>query len=146
MANFTNNTTQLQNLLAKVNALPEAGSGGGASGGSVDTCTVTIITELKAMSGVIPNGIIPIIDDAGELNYINIDDVDSSTDRIDAANSVTTYTIENVSNPSFLSLNDSQWCDGTTELSGAVQLVLFDDYTYTYHFKISGDCTIRFKV
>ena len=24
MANFTNNTTQLQNLLAKVNALPEA--------------------------------------------------------------------------------------------------------------------------
>lgn len=29
MANFTNNTTQLQNLLEKVNALPEAGSEGG---------------------------------------------------------------------------------------------------------------------
>ena len=40
MANFTNNTTQLQSLLEKVNALPDAGSGG-----SVETCTVTFNLE-----------------------------------------------------------------------------------------------------
>lgn len=35
---LTSNTTSLQDILAAVNALPDAGSGGGAS---VETCTVT---------------------------------------------------------------------------------------------------------
>lgn len=40
MANFTNNTTQLQNLLVKVNELPEAGSGGSTA--APENCTVTL--------------------------------------------------------------------------------------------------------
>lgn len=35
---LTSNTTSLQDILAAVNALPEAGSGGGSS---METCTVT---------------------------------------------------------------------------------------------------------
>lgn len=42
MSNLSKNTTDLQAILAAVNALPEAGSGGGAS---VETCTVTISVE-----------------------------------------------------------------------------------------------------
>ena len=48
MANFTNNTTQLQNLLAKVNALPEAGSGGGSlETGTLPTFTSYVVTHDK---------------------------------------------------------------------------------------------------
>lgn len=42
MANFTDNTTQLQSLLEKVNALPEAGSGG-SGGVAVKTCKLESI-------------------------------------------------------------------------------------------------------
>lgn len=38
MSQLNNNTTALQEILATVNALPEAGG----SGGSVETCTVTL--------------------------------------------------------------------------------------------------------
>lgn len=40
MSQLTNNTTNLQAILDAVNALPEAGSGGG--GASVETCSVTL--------------------------------------------------------------------------------------------------------
>lgn len=43
MSNLNNNTTQLESLLVKINALPDADSGGG----SVETCTVTV-----SMSGL----------------------------------------------------------------------------------------------
>ena len=58
MANFTDNTTQLQNLLAKVNALPEAGSGGG----SVETCTVTISMDSNpgSLLGINESGVFDI--------------------------------------------------------------------------------------
>ena len=39
---LNSNTTGLEEILASVNALPDAGSGGG--GGSVETCTVTFST------------------------------------------------------------------------------------------------------
>ena len=45
---LTSNNTELQNILAAVNALPEAGSGGGSSGGGVETCTVTLMGEYPA--------------------------------------------------------------------------------------------------
>lgn len=38
---LSGNTEKLNELLSKINALPEAGSGGG-SGGGVETCTVVI--------------------------------------------------------------------------------------------------------
>ena len=41
MANLTSNTASLQEILAKVNALPEAGGGGGPSGGGTATVTIT---------------------------------------------------------------------------------------------------------
>ena len=54
MANFTNNTTQLQNLLEKVNALPEAGSGGGSSGGGdAGMCTVEFLANAPAPSSTV---------------------------------------------------------------------------------------------
>ena len=40
MSQLTTNTSSLQAILATVNALPEAGSGGGSGGG---TCTVEIL-------------------------------------------------------------------------------------------------------
>lgn len=43
MSQLDTNTTNLQSILETINALPEAGSGGG--GGSVETCTVTAIKE-----------------------------------------------------------------------------------------------------
>ena len=46
MVNFMNNTTQLQNLLEKVNALPKAGSGGG-----VETCSIRIICNTSDIYG-----------------------------------------------------------------------------------------------
>lgn len=36
---LTSNNTELQNILATINALPEAG---GPSGGAIETCTVTL--------------------------------------------------------------------------------------------------------
>ena len=36
------NNTDLQSILNTINNLPEAGSGGGSSGGNIETCTVTI--------------------------------------------------------------------------------------------------------
>lgn len=47
MANFTNNTTQLQNLLAKVNALPNAGGGGGDST-TPETHTIVVVNNTMA--------------------------------------------------------------------------------------------------
>lgn len=44
---LTQNNTDLQAILATVNALPEAGGGGG---GAVETCTVEIVAEVPAMS------------------------------------------------------------------------------------------------
>lgn len=38
---LSGNTEKINELLSKINALPEAGSGGG-SGGGVETCTVTV--------------------------------------------------------------------------------------------------------
>ena len=52
---LSGNTEKINELLSKINALPEAGSGGGSSGGaSVETCTVVInstspITNVVAM-------------------------------------------------------------------------------------------------
>lgn len=43
MSQLDANTTNLQSILDAINALPEAGIGGG--GGSVETCTVTITQE-----------------------------------------------------------------------------------------------------
>lgn len=45
MSNLNNNTTQLEALLAKVNALPDAGSGGGGSSGGTVTVLVSGIPE-----------------------------------------------------------------------------------------------------
>ena len=39
-----NNTSELRNILTAVNALPEAGEGGG----NVETCTVTIVDSIQA--------------------------------------------------------------------------------------------------
>ena len=46
---LTTNNTSLQEILAKVNALPEAGSG---SGGGVETCVVTPIYLSKASAKI----------------------------------------------------------------------------------------------
>lgn len=40
---LSGNTAKINELISKINALPEAGSGGG-SGGGVETCTVTVRT------------------------------------------------------------------------------------------------------
>lgn len=39
------NNTNLQALIDKANSLPDADSGGGSGGGSVETCTVRIIAD-----------------------------------------------------------------------------------------------------
>lgn len=55
---ISTNTTDLQALLEKINALPEAGSG---SGGSVETCDVTITNysemSLEIIATVVDNGV-----------------------------------------------------------------------------------------
>lgn len=68
MSNLNNNTIQLEALLAKVKALPEAGSGSG--GMSTETCTLNISTawgteffRLYWVSG---------INDTGEYIYSSI--------------------------------------------------------------------------
>lgn len=45
MSQLTQNTTDLDALIAKANALPDAGSGGGSGGGAVETCTVEITAD-----------------------------------------------------------------------------------------------------
>ena len=45
---LSGNTAKINELLSKINALPEAGSGGG-SGGGVETCTVTVTSAKYAM-------------------------------------------------------------------------------------------------
>lgn len=42
MSVLENNSTKMADILAAVNALPDAGSGGGGGSGSVETCTVQI--------------------------------------------------------------------------------------------------------
>ena len=45
MANLTSNTASLQEILAKVNALPEAGGGGSSGGGNTGASTVIMTVE-----------------------------------------------------------------------------------------------------
>lgn len=45
MTKLNQNTASLQEILAAINNLPDAGSGGG---GAVDTCTVTVSTNVNA--------------------------------------------------------------------------------------------------
>lgn len=50
MSKLTTNTTDLQAILDKVNALPDAGSGGGAS---VETCSVRVSPDTDATVNMI---------------------------------------------------------------------------------------------
>lgn len=49
MSNLTNNTAELRDILAAVNALPDAGSGG-----NVETCTVTINIVQSSLQSFCP--------------------------------------------------------------------------------------------
>jgi hypothetical protein len=78
MSNLNNNTVQLEALLAKVNALPEAGGGGGSGGGSAETCTVTLNVFDDNGSG----GYLYYTDGNGELIASHIDAFGTYNDSI----------------------------------------------------------------
>lgn len=63
MSQLETNTTDLQAILAQVNALPDAGSGGGG----VETCTVTISTTESSCKGTVTT---TTINDAGEITVV----------------------------------------------------------------------------
>ena len=67
---LTDNTTNLNEVLTKVRALPEVGSGGSGGGVSVDTCTVNIVLEVGTLRAYavsrLENGVIS-VENAGSL-------------------------------------------------------------------------------
>lgn len=88
MSQLTTNTTSLQAILDAVNALPEAGSGGGAS---VETCTVNInftssgSPDIFAVEGVTTtNGTLDVLDveftpSAGDTSVFTVEGVVKGT-------------------------------------------------------------------
>ncbi len=91
--------TQLQGLIDKANALPDAGSGGSGGGASVETCTVTIqFTSSGDPANVTISGV-QYID--GHISPLAIDDYDSNR----TTGVTSPYVIENVVKNSTLSIS-----------------------------------------
>lgn len=89
---LTSHNTQLQGLIDKANALPDAGGSGG--GGSVETCTVTI----DCINGNIAHIAATIVENGVETIYTRMSNIDSDSEY-------PPYTIYNVKCGSAIILN-----------------------------------------
>lgn len=68
---LSGNTEKINELLSKINALPEAGSGGG-SGGGVETCTVTLSLGSGFNSYQSSEAFISVVNEDGTYESITI--------------------------------------------------------------------------
>ncbi|MBE5800050.1 MAG: hypothetical protein E7321_08900 [Clostridiales bacterium] len=141
---ITTNNTSLQEILAKVNALPEAG-GGGSSGGGVETCTVTFVYEEVYGSGTIIDGAIPVIKSDGSLGHVILSELDAKSERIPNVTNGYRYTIvvENVPTPSVVCVIDTNFGGNLGPCTGNAQQLYLSSYQDYCAYMVTGDCTIK---
>ena len=111
---LSGNTEKINELISKINALPEAGSGGG-SGGGVETCTVTVSSKnaISRLYATVYTG--------GAFDVFEGSDAEDS------------YTVDNVVNGSvivFRSGSSSVSLENATLLGSVLQDELSMTYAY----------------
>lgn len=128
MSQLTNNTTTLQTILDTINALPEAGGGGG-----VDTGTIVGVTSLKA--------------DPSNVTYYfdleNIPNIDSkrllviigNTQSTEGATVKATYTLTRANAGEAFAMVDSL----TYGISGEQNVPSITDYVFTLTNSLFSD-------
>lgn len=120
------NNTDLQAILATINSLPEAGSGGG--GGSLETCAVTVVRENYTYG-----------------TYVTYENGEIVTNTLSGGSS--TVTLENVLCNSSVVLNVMS---GGVKITGDAVLLTSDilaDYVTYYNVVVckSGNITLTCK-
>lgn len=143
MSNLTTNTASLQEILDAVNALPEAG-GGGSSGGSVKTCTVTITYEEVYGSGTIIDGVIPVIKADGSLGHVVLSELPATETQIPNVNIGISHMIkvENVPTPSVIAVCDTNFGGKLGPCTGNAQQLYLSEFLDYCAYMVTGDCTI----